>query len=115
MKTTLVSKQHLQAEDHANILVASSSRSIPRQEVAFELWYSGAMSLGSVPPSPFADEEAPDRIDRLIARYPYMFSGDHIGWTLFRGWTPVLEAACERIDELLPSNKLAFRWVELSE
>jgi hypothetical protein len=49
----------------------------------------------------------------LKARFPYMFEGDHIGLTFYRGWTPILGRACEHIDGLLPPNKLGFRWIQL--
>lgn len=49
----------------------------------------------------------------LRARYPYMFKGQHIGLTFYRGWTPVLVRTCEQIDGILGANRLGFRWVEL--
>ena len=49
----------------------------------------------------------------LKARFPYMFEGDHVGLTFYRGWTPILGRACEQIDRLLPPGKLGFRWVQL--
>lgn len=114
MKTTLRSTQHVHSDHHANDF-AAGNRGIPRKELEFERRNPGTASLGLARLSLFEDEDAPDRVDRLRRRYPYMFSGDHIGRTLFRGWTSVLELVCERIDELLPSSKLEFRWVELGE
>lgn len=50
----------------------------------------------------------------LKARFPYMFSGLHAGLTFYRGWTPALVRACERIDAVLPPGKYGFHWVQLS-
>jgi hypothetical protein len=49
----------------------------------------------------------------LKARFPYMFSGRHAGLIFYRGWTPVISRACERIDSMLPAGKLGFRWVQI--
>jgi len=48
-------------------------------------------------------------------RFPTMFSGDHLGLTLFRGWNPILSAACASIERLLIREPLAFHWVQLHE
>ncbi len=114
MKTTLRSKQHLLADPLPNVF-AAAPRGIPQKEWRFERLYPSTGCLDLARLSLFDGEDAPESADRLRMRYPYMFSGDHIGRTLFRGWTPVLEWVCERIDELLPSSKLEFRWVELGE
>lgn len=49
----------------------------------------------------------------LKERYPYMFEGQHIGLTFYRGWTQILMRACEQIDEFLAGDHLGFRWVKL--
>lgn len=48
-------------------------------------------------------------------RFPAMFSGSHLGLTLFRGWNPILSAACSSVQRLLIRRPLAFHWVQLQE
>lgn len=48
-------------------------------------------------------------------RFPIMFSGDHLGLTLFRGWNPILTTACGSIERLLSQQELPFHWVQLQE
>lgn len=49
----------------------------------------------------------------LKARFPYMFEGRHAGLTFYRGWTPALSRVCEQIDDILPSGKHGFHWVQI--
>ena len=49
----------------------------------------------------------------LRTRYPYMFQGQHVGLTIFRGWSPILARACEQIDGMLVPERLGFHWVQL--
>lgn len=48
-------------------------------------------------------------------RFPYMFEGQHAGLTVFRGWSPILALACEKIDRVVLDTRSSFRWVILDE
>ena len=49
------------------------------------------------------------------AAFPDMFSGRHLGMTLYRGWNPILLAACEAVERVLARGMLPFRWAQLLE
>lgn len=49
------------------------------------------------------------------ARFPAMFWGRHLGLTLYRGWNPILAAACGEIEHVLSHSALAFHWVQIEE
>lgn len=49
------------------------------------------------------------------ARFPAMFWGPHLGLTLYRGWNPILAAACGEIEDVLSHSALAFHWVQIEE
>ncbi len=51
----------------------------------------------------------------LEAKYPYMFSGDHIGISVARGWLPMFSALCEEIDKELGADKQGFHWRQVKE
>ena len=51
----------------------------------------------------------------LKARFPYMFEGENIGLSLYRGWLPILVWACEEIDAVLGANKRGFHWTQIKE
>lgn len=50
----------------------------------------------------------------LQRRYPYMFSGPHIGLDIARGWMPAFEKLCADIDDL-GGKELGFYWRQLKE
>jgi hypothetical protein len=52
---------------------------------------------------------------QLKARFPYMFSGPHIGLTFYRGWWPVFVHLCADIDQALGPDKSGFHWTQLKE
>jgi hypothetical protein len=52
---------------------------------------------------------------QLKARFPYMFSGENIGFSFARGWQPVLEKLCEDVDALLGEDKRGFHWTQIKE
>lgn len=49
------------------------------------------------------------------ARFPAMFWGRHLGLTLYRGWNPILVAACGEIEHALSHSALTFHWVQIQE
>ncbi|MEJ8814781.1 hypothetical protein WKW77_27165 [Variovorax ureilyticus] len=49
------------------------------------------------------------------SRFPAMFSGPHAGITLYRGWNPILAAACREIQQAVEFRGLGFRWVRIEE
>jgi len=49
------------------------------------------------------------------SRFPAMFSGPHAGFTLYRGWNPILAAACDEIRRAVVRKGLGFRWVRIEE
>lgn len=49
------------------------------------------------------------------AAFPGMFGGQHLGMTLYRGWNPILLAACVAVERLLAHRSLPFHWVQLEE
>lgn len=49
------------------------------------------------------------------ALFPTMFWGRHLGLTLYRGWNPILTAACGEIERVLLSSALDFHWVQIQE
>lgn len=51
---------------------------------------------------------------RLRSRFSRMFSGWHLGMTLFRGWDRILATACEEISNIVP-GELDFHWVQIEE
>jgi len=55
-----------------------------------------------------------ERLDPL-ARFAHMFDGPHDGLLILRGWTAILERACEEIDRMIAIKKLRFHWVSLQE
>lgn len=52
---------------------------------------------------------------QLKTRFPYMFAGENIGFSFFRGWFPLFSKLCEDIDALLGEDKGGFHWVQLKE
>lgn len=52
---------------------------------------------------------------QLKARFPYMFSGENIGFSFVRGWFPLFAKLCEDIDALLGEDKRGFHWVQIKE
>lgn len=50
----------------------------------------------------------------LVKRFPHMFSGEHGGRTLFRGWSPILAMACEEIQLTLEGSGVDFSWFRLA-
>lgn len=56
-----------------------------------------------------------ERLNELKQRFPYMFSGPHIGLDIFRGWLGDFIKACEAIDTLLGENKRGFHWKQIKE
>ena len=50
----------------------------------------------------------------LVKRFPHMFSGEHGGRTLFRGWSPILATACEQIQIALSGTGVDFSWYRLA-
>ena len=50
---------------------------------------------------------------KLHERFPYQFAGRKL--MVSRGWLPVLERACEEIDEILGRDKREFHWVEIKQ
>lgn len=52
---------------------------------------------------------------QLKSRYPYMFSGENVGFSFCRGWFPLFTQLCEDIDALLGPDKRGFHWVQLKE
>jgi hypothetical protein len=48
---------------------------------------------------------------QLEARFPYMFAGQNIGFSFYRGWFALFENLCQDIDALLGQGKRGFRWV----
>lgn len=52
---------------------------------------------------------------QLKARFPYMFAGENIGFSFYRGWFPLFAKLCEDIDALLGDDKRGFHWVQLKE
>ncbi|GKT26180.1 hypothetical protein [Acidovorax sp. SUPP3334] len=55
------------------------------------------------------DEEI-EQLTELKQRFPYMFSGPHIGLDIYRGWLSDFINACEAIDALLAEDKRGFHW-----
>jgi len=54
-------------------------------------------------------------VNELHARFPYMFTGPHLGRTHFRGWFPIFAQLCIAIDVLLGADKRGFRWVQVKQ
>jgi hypothetical protein len=44
-----------------------------------------------------------------------MFDRPHAGITLYRGWNPILVAACATIQRAVVRKALGFRWVQIQE
>ena len=67
----------------------------------------------------FAWRPTMDRRARYLASprasFPEMFGGQHLGMTLYRGWNPILLAACVAVERLLAPRTLPFHWVQLQE
>lgn len=53
--------------------------------------------------------------DDLKRKYSYMFSGQHIALSFYRGWHALLEQLCKDIDLLLGEDKRDFHWVQIKE
>lgn len=53
--------------------------------------------------------------NQVQARYPYMFSGKHLGISIARGWIQIFAKLCDDIDELLGSDKRGFHWRQCKE
>lgn len=51
----------------------------------------------------------------LIDRYPYMFRGKNLGFSIPTGWMPIFEKLCEDIDALLGQDKQGFHFVQCKE
>lgn len=51
----------------------------------------------------------------LIDRYPYMFSGKNLGFSIPNGWMSIFERLCEDIDALLGQDKQGFHFVQCKE
>ena len=51
----------------------------------------------------------------LQARFPYQFSGKHIGISTARGWFPIFEQLCFDIDQLLGEDKRSFHFTQVKE
>lgn len=51
----------------------------------------------------------------IRARYPYMFAGPNIGFTIYRGWFQLFANACAEVDSILGSDRRGFHWVQLKE
>ena len=49
------------------------------------------------------------------AAFPGMFGGQHLGVTFYRGWNPILFAACVAVERVLAHRSLPFRWVQIQE
>ena len=71
-------------------------------EVAFVAWRQTMERRARRPASP-------------RAAFPGMFSGQHLGMTLFRGWNPILMAACGAVERVLARRTLPFHWAQLLE
>ena len=56
-----------------------------------------------------------DRIDALIARFPYQFASKHLGINVSYGWVGIFEQLCTDIDALLGDDKRGFHWVQCKE
>jgi hypothetical protein len=52
---------------------------------------------------------------QLKLRFPYMFAGENIGFSFYRGWFPLFAKLCEDIDALLGEDKRGFHWAQLKE
>jgi hypothetical protein len=52
---------------------------------------------------------------QLKERFPYMFAGQNIGFSFYRGWLALFENLCQDIDALLGQDKRGFHWVQLKE
>jgi hypothetical protein len=87
-------------------------RSIVARRLEHSRWLEGQPgSSTSVRFMTSSREQSPS----IRSRFPYMFEGDHDGLTLFRGWSPILAKACEKIDQIVLESSLAFHWVLLQE
>lgn len=51
----------------------------------------------------------------LQNRYPYMFTGQHLGISVCKGWFPIFAKLCQDVDDLLGENKQGFHWVQVKE
>lgn len=52
---------------------------------------------------------------KLQNRYPFMFTGQHLGIGICKGWFPIFARLCQDIDILLGEHKQGFQWVQVKE
>jgi hypothetical protein len=52
---------------------------------------------------------------QLQAQFPYMFTGDNIGFAFYRGWMPIVVQVCFEIDVLLGDQREEFYWTQIKE
>ena len=52
-------------------------------------------------------------VQDLVARFPYMFQGPHIGLNHFTGWFATFVQLCVAVDAVLGSDKRGFHWVQI--
>jgi hypothetical protein len=56
-----------------------------------------------------------NQLKLLQEKFPYIFSGTHIGIDIAHGWMPSFQKLCEQIDRLLGEDKRGFHWRQCKE
>lgn len=57
----------------------------------------------------------PSSPQELKTRFPYQFSGPHIGFSFTTGWFPIFAQLCIDVDRVLGLDKHQFHWAQLKE
>ena len=53
--------------------------------------------------------------NQLAQRFPYQFTGNHLGLSIPKGWFDGFAQLCEDIDQVLGLDKRGFYWRQLKE
>ena len=54
-------------------------------------------------------------VQELVARFPYMFAGNNIGLSFYKGWFGLFAEMCEDVDAALGSDKRGFKFSQIKE